>query len=224
MRSTKIMVLGSRGHLCLHTDLPTCILPAYWIRHHLSRQDIDIITNYIPTKLLWLCALGQGILCPWFMFRTSSSSQTDITMSGKSTAIDLILKHTGYVPPETNQLDVSSLESLDHIPPIPRISVGLDTINLLSTHISGILYPRSLLDPADDQIPEVSCMYRVHGLDVIPLGLEGTAIHCVAVVKESEYLSTLVQCSSRSYTHDPRVCLYKSQVYCLTDESVLLSS
>ena len=158
------------------------------------------------------------------MFRTSSSSQTDITMSGKSTAIDLILTHSGYVPPETNQLDVSSIESLDHIPPIPRIPVGLDTINLLSTHISGILYPRSLLDPADDQIPEVFYIYQVHGLDVIPLGLEGTAIHCVAVIKESEYLSALLHCSPRSYTHDPRVCLYEGHVYCLTDESVLLSS
>jgi hypothetical protein len=209
----------------VRSRVPTCICPEYWRRHSLSRQDIDTIIAYIPTKVVWMAALRYGICCPWYTLRSSAASTTDITLSGKSIAVDLILEKVQLKPPNQNKLDVDSIESFEHIPPIPKSRIDPTDFALISSGVVSQLLPRSLLHP-NEPIGTIPLVYRYKDLEVIPVGLEGDSICCNVVVRESQYTykgeEGSWESSGRGYTHDPKVGQYDGTIYCLTDELILL--
>lgn len=211
-------VLG--GTLCIKSDLPTCVLPEYWRRHNLSRKDIDTIISYVPTKVVWMSALLYGIYCPWYTLRSSSASTLDITLSGKAVAVDLMLEKAQVRPSEQNKLDVDSIESFEHIPPIPRSTINREDFTYISSGVVCQLLPRTLLLPAEP-IGVIPLVYLYNGMYVVPVGIEGDSICCNVIVPESEYNRHRGN-KRHGFTHDPKVCSYKDIIYCLTDELILL--
>ena len=212
--------LGTSGgnlHVCTH--LPTCIHPEYWRRHALSRKDIDTIVAYLPTRMLWLVALGHGILCPWFTLRTSSSTALEVTMSGKSVAIDTMINKLGLALSSTNRLDVDSVESLEHIPPVPRSVIPEADFLRLTSHLTVTLLPRCLLNDTDP-IPSIPYIWTYKDMQVVAIGLEGDVVCCNVVIPESDLISPL----RGGYTHAAAIGIYEGRVYCLTDEVLLFAA
>jgi len=210
--------LGSQGQIQIQSRLPTCILPDYWIRHRLSRRDIDTIISYIPTKLVWMSAMLCGLPCPWYSLRSSASSPWDITLSGKSQAVDLMLQRLGHQPSLVHKLDVDSIESFEHIPPIPKCPISQGVFDHLSSGLACQLLPRMLLGPLEP-VGSIPLLYEHVGRAWVPVGLEGDAICCNAVVLETDFVYPNSQ--HNGYTHAPMVGRYEGVVYCLTDELVL---
>jgi hypothetical protein len=198
--------------------LPTCVLPAYWKRHQLSRRDIDTIVSYVPTKLVWMSAVLCGVPCPWYSLRSSSASPTDATYSGKSQAVDCMLQKLSILPSVAHKLDVDSIESFEHVPPIPKYVLPSEEIVHLSRGLASQLTPRVLLGPSEP-LGIIPLVYMYHGQWWVPVGIEGDAICCNALVREADYVH-----SGRGYTHAPIVGVYQETVYCLTDELVLFRS
>lgn len=217
--SQAILPTGS-VEMVVRARLPTCIQADYWRRHELSRNDIDTIASYIPTKLMWISAMVHGIHCPWFSLRSSSSSPIDVTYSGKAIAIDAILDKVNIRPSDTDKLDVNSLESFEHIPPIPRYSINSADFLHISSGITSGLVPRSLLVPSEC-IGSIPLTYNIKGKTWVPVGIEGDAVCCNSIVNEECYV---YKDGPKGVTHDPKVGIYKSAVYCLTDELILLST
>jgi hypothetical protein len=214
-----IPVGTSGGSMCIRSRLPVCVRPEYWKRHSLSRKDIDTIISYVPTKVVWMSAMTSGICCPWFTLRSSSASTLDVTLSGKAIAIDLLLNKAQIIPSIQSKLDVDSIESFEHIPPIPRSKISPQDFGYISSGVVSQLLPKSLLF-ADEPIGTVPFIYNYRGMRVIPVGIEGDSICCNVVVEESLYVYK--DDRGRGYTHDPKVCQCDSIVYCLTDELILL--
>jgi hypothetical protein len=220
MVQTCTVPIGVNGSsMCIRSRIPTCVLPDYWRRHNLSRKDIDTILSYVPTKVIWMSAMTYGIHCPWFTLRSSSASTLDVTLSGKAVAIDLILERTQIQPSLQSKLDIDSIESFEHIPPIPKSTISRADFVHISSGVVSHLLPRILLVP-NEPIGTVPFIYIYNGMEVIPVGIEGDSICCNAVIRESLY--TYQHESGRGYTHDPKVCRYNDVVYCLTDELILL--
>jgi hypothetical protein len=220
MMQTRSLPVGSHGgSMHIKSRVPTCVQPEYWRRHNLSRKDIDIIISYVPTKVIWMSAMMYGICCPWFTLRSSSASMMDVTLSGKALAIDLLLEKAHLKPSEHNKLDVDSIESFEHIPPIPKSIISLEDFGLISSGVVSQLLPRLLLQPSE-VIGIIPLVYRYKDMDVVPVGIEGDSICCNVVVLESLY--TYVEQHRRGFTHCPKVGQYKGHVYCLTDELLLL--
>jgi hypothetical protein len=221
MVQTCTVPLGSNGSsMCIRSRLPTCVSPDYWRRHNLSRQDIDTITSYVPTKVIWMCAMRYGICCPWFTLRSSSASTLEVTLSGKAAAIELLLTKADLRPSPLSKLDTESIESFEHIPPIPKSTISRADFIHISSGVVSHLLPRILLLP-NETIGTIPFIYRYNGMDVIPVGIEGDAICCNVIVKESKY-AYKEEGRGHGYTHDPQVCRYNGDVYCLTDELILL--
>jgi hypothetical protein len=221
MAHTCVLIpLGVNGStMCIQSRIPTCVCPEYWKRHNLSRKDIDTIISYVPTKFLWMSAMLHGIMCPWYTLRSSSASVLEVTLSGKATAVDMILTQLGIQPSMQNKLDTESIESFEHIPPIPKNKISHTDFVHISRGLVSQLLPRSLLI-LNEPISTVPFIYNHNGIDMIPVGIEGDSICCNAVCKESIYSYHDVK--TRGYTHDPKVCDYNGEIYCLTDELVLL--
>ena len=220
MLHIRTVPIGSNGStMCIRSRVPTCVCPDYWRRHNLSRKDINTIIAYVPTKVIWMSALLYGISCPWYALRSSSASMMDVTLSGKAIAVDLLLERANIKPSDRNKLDVDSIESFEHIPPIPKSTINAFDFALISSGVVSQLLPRILLLPLE-AIGTIPIIYRYKDLDVVPVGIEGDSICCNVVVKESLY--SYMEGTSRGYTHDPKVGQFKGEVYCLTDELVLL--
>jgi len=209
----------THGSMTVQTRVPTCLLPDYWRRHQLSRKDIDIIASYVPTKVLWMYAMHYDVQCPWYSLRSSASTTPSITLTGKSTVIDIILTHENLTPQNNvNKLDTTSVESFEHIPPIPKYVVTTDEFNDICMGIVSHLMPRCLMEPGDviDIIPRI---HHLNGMVLVPTGIEGTSVCCTVIVRESDYVYKM----DGGPTHAPKVGLYQGVVYCLTDELVLLT-
>lgn len=200
--------------------LPTCILPSYWSRHSLSRKDIDTIISYVPTSLLWKCAILYGITPPWYSLRSSSSSSMTVSLSGKAIAVDMLLHHTKIFPP-TNEsiLDVDSVESLEHVPPIPRYYVTRDIYHSLHNNICSQLVPEKLL-LSGDTIGTISFLYTFLDRQWVPVSIEGASICCNAVIKKSEYKT--YENFTCGYTHLSKIGKFENDLYLLTDELILI--
>jgi hypothetical protein len=211
------MMIEVNGHI------PTCILPDYWTRHHLSRKDVDTIVAYIPTKIIWLCAMIYGITVPWYSLRSSSSTTMGITMSSKAVALDLILDKVGIKLDSQNRLDTESLESLDHIPPIPKYMISKTDYSLISSGITNDLLPTSLLLPSDS-VGIIPIIYSYLNLEWVPVGIEGDSICCNAVVPYKVIQNDMTSEFRRGLTHDPKVGIYNENLYSLTDELILFST
>jgi hypothetical protein len=144
----------------------------------------------------------------------------DITLSGKSVAIDLLIEKACLRPiHNSDRLDVDSVESFEHIPPIPKHQISREDFVFISSGIIGQLLPRRLL-ASPDAIGIIPLIYRFQNLDWIPVGIEGDAICCNAILPESLYEYK----SGAGYTHDPMIGNYRNEIYCLTDELVLLTT
>jgi hypothetical protein len=220
MLQIRTVSIGSNGStMCIRSRVPTCVWPDYWLRHQLSRNDINTIISYVPTKVLWMSALMYGICCPWFALRSSSASMMDITLSGKAIAVDLLLERSNIKPSTQSKLDVDSIESFEHIPPIPKSTINASDFALISSGVVCQLLPRILLLPSE-VIGTIPIIYRYKDLDLVPVGIEGDSICCNVIVKESCYM--YMENRNRGFTHDPKVGQYNGEVYCLTDELVLL--
>jgi hypothetical protein len=206
-------------NIVIKGHLPTCILPDYWTRHRLSRRDVDTIVAYIPTKIVWMCAILFGISCPWYTLRSSSSSTMGITMSSKAVAIDMILEKTGLRLEDIDRLDTESVESFDHIPPIPKYLLSRPEYDSISCGITNDLLPRSLSLPSEP-LGIIPIIFPYMGLNWIPVGIEGDSICCNAVRREDEHIQTE---SRPGITHDPKVGIWNEIVYFLTDELVLFT-
>jgi hypothetical protein len=212
--------LGPNATMTIQSRMPTCVLPDYWARHGLSRKDIDTIVAYIPTKVIWMCAIMYGVPCPWFTLRCSSASVMDITLSGKSLAIDLLVKQAGLTPHQNcHKLDVDSVESFEHIPPIPRHTITREDFTFISRGITSQLLPRRLLT-TPDSIGVLPVLYHFNNADWVPVGIEGDAICCNAIQTESSYTYQV----GGGYTHEPMIGNYRGVIYCLTDELILLTA
>ena len=200
--------------------IPTCIIPSYWARHSLTREDIDTIISYVPTSVLWKCAILHGITPSWYSLRSSSSSSTAISLSGKAIAVDSLLEHL-HISPSTgpNRLDTESIDSLEHIPPIPKYHVEKDIYQKLYSNISSQLLPASLMIPGDI-IGTIPFIYSFMDQLWVPVGIEGELICCNVVIKESEYKTCDI--FNYGYTHLPKIGKYENDIYCLTDELILV--
>ena len=143
----------------------------------------------------------------------------DVTLSGKAIAVDMLLEKTNIKPSDQNKLDVESIESFEHIPPIPKSTINALDFALISSGVVSQLLPRILLLPSEG-IATIPMIYRYQDMDMVPVGIEGNSICCNVVIKESLY--TYMEGTGRGYTHDPKVGQYQGDVYCLTDELVLL--
>ena len=217
MYRTHTIPLGTGGAILqIQTYIPTCVTPEYWQRHTLSRHDIETIVSYVPTLFLWLVALTHGLHCPWYSLRTSAASTLDVTMSGKATAIELLLTTLGIQPSSTNRLDLHSVESFEHVPPVPRHTIPTADFLRLTHNLVGPLLPRCLLLDTD-LIPQIPFIWSYRGLPLVAVGLEGDVVCCHVVVPEANYVY-----NPQGYTHAPLVGLFEGVVYCLTDEVLLL--
>jgi hypothetical protein len=144
----------------------------------------------------------------------------DITLSGKSVAVDLLIERTGIsLTLNTDKLDVDSVESFEHIPPIPKHNIDRADFSLISSGITSQLLPRRLL-PFPDAIGIIPVIYRFNELDWVPVGIEGDSICCNAIQKEALYNYKV----DAGYTHDPMIGKYGNEIYCLTDELILLTT
>lgn len=210
--------IGTEGRIQIQSRLPTCILPEYWKRHGLSRRDIDTIISYIPTKLVWMSAMLCGVPCPWYSLRSSAASPWDVTLSGKSQAVDLLLHKLDLRTSQVHKLDVDSIESFEHIPPIPKYTIPEKVFDHLASGLASQLLPRVLLG-ATEPVGSIPLLYDHVGSAWVPVGIEGDAICCNAVVRETDYVYR--DDRRAGFTHAPMVGLYEGVVYCLTDELVL---
>jgi hypothetical protein len=211
--------IGDGMQMTITLYVPTCILPEYWHRHGLSRKDIDHIVSYIPTKMLWICALAFNIRCPWYSLRVSASSIFAVTMSSKAVAVDLLLSHTQIKVSDVDTLETQSPDSFDHIPPIPMHSIDDGSFATISSGIMDDLLPAVLMDE-DNVIPILPIMYQFMNRYWVPIGIEGDRICCNAVMLHTEYMKNTSNVRM-GITHAPRLGMYNSTLYCLTDECVL---
>lgn len=210
--------IGEHGRMKITSYIPTVVLPSYWIRHQLSRNDIDNIMAYIPTRLVWASAVISGIQCPWFTLRASSATSMGITLAGKAFAVDLLLEEYKIIPSTINKLDLDSVESFDHVPPIPKYVIDRSTFETISRCIVSHLMPRSLLT-GDEQIGEIPFLYDFLKIQWVPTGIEGNSICCNRVTIESDFVYNRMG----GFTHEPKLGIYNGATYCLTDEVILLS-
>lgn len=212
-RETRYAIGDNGGTIHITSRIPTCICPEYWRRHQLTQADIMKIVSYVPTNVVWMAAMTCQVNCPWFVLRSSSSSTYDITLMGKSLAVDVLFT---TVPPElVSKLDTDSIESFEHIPPIPKSMISAADFHHVSSGIVSHLLPRALALPGES-IGNIPLLYRYLDLDWVPVSLEGGAVCCNAVIPEALYTYM-----HRGITHDPKVGLYKDVPYCLTDELIL---
>lgn len=213
-------------HFEITHRIPSCIHPAYWVRHALSLRDIQTIVSFVPAQYIWLVAYVNQIECPWFALRPTVSSDDYMTVSAKSTAMRLLLMR--YHPDQqvciSNKLNITSPESLSHIPPIPSYILDHSTFSKLRMCISPPLVPRCLLDL--DSIPTVPFVLVYMDKCWLPVAFEGPAICCTCIVDEQSYLYTIpFTCpTGDSYAHAPMVCIHDNVTYCLTDESILFTA
>ena len=214
-RETQYTIGDNGGTIRITSRIPTCICPEYWQRHQLILSDVMQIVSYVPTNVVWMSAMICQLHCPWFVLRSSSSSTYDITLMGKSIAVEGIIRSRKRLLSTVSKLDTDSIESFDHVPPIPRSVISASDIQYVSSGITSQLMPRALTLPTES-IGNIPLLYRYLDLDWVPVGLEGGAVCCNAVIPES--LHTYMH---RGITHDPKVGLYKGVPYCLTDELIL---
>ena len=201
--------------------LPTCILPSYWKRHNLTRKDIDTIISYVPTNILWKCAILYGITPPWYSLRSSSSSSVTVSLSGKAIAVEMLLDHTNVIPStDAPVLDTDSVDSLEHVPPIPKYYVSKQIYDMLHNNICSQLLPESLILPGDS-IGTISYLYTFLNRDWVPVSIEGESICCNAVIKKSNY--NVYAKFVSGYTHLSKIGTFKDELYILTDELILIS-
>jgi hypothetical protein len=207
--------------MSVYARLPTCILPCYWARHSLTREDIDTIVAYVPTSLLWKCAILYGISPPWYSLRSSSASSVTVSISGKAIAVDMILAQMDISPTSgVRILDTESVDSLEHIPPIPKHRVSKEVYAMLHDNICGQLLPLTLLIPGDP-VGCISYIYTFLGKKWVAVGIEGDSICINAIVNENEY-ETYAK-FHYGYTHQSQIGKYKEDIYYLTDELVLVN-
>lgn len=214
-----VQIRYGTGMLHLRAHFPTVIQPSYWTRHRLSRNDVNNIISFIPTKLVWLCALFWGIHIPWFSLRSSAASMLEVTLTGKAAAVDMILEHSDTRLDTIDRLDMTSVESYDHIPPLPLHRIPVKDFEMLKRHLSTELWPESLLVPGEEH-GRIHILYDALGIQWTPVRIEGQNICCNAVVKKSEYK----RLSYGSLTHEPKMGIYKNIQFCLTDELALFAA
>lgn len=199
--------------------IPTCITVNYWKRHDLSKHDIECILSYIPTKMVWVSAILHGLSSPWFVFRSSSSSRFTITMVGKMIAVDQLLSYTHLKLSRRNQLDTVSVDSFEHIPPIPTHSISAQDYEYIYKGVVSHLLPRRLMVPGE--VPgSIPLLYTYKDVQWVPVGIEGSSICCNAVCTEKHYKTHY---NHAAITHEPMVGEYKKVVYVLTDELILFT-
>jgi hypothetical protein len=142
-----------------------------------------------------------------------------ITMSSKAIALDLILEKQGIKLNDQDRLDTDSIESFDHIPPIPKYIINREDYDVIASGITTDLLPRRLIGP-NEPIGIIPIMYPYMNSNWIPVGIEGGSICCNAVLPET----TLKLSTDRTgLTHAPKIGNYRNVIYYLTDELILFS-
>jgi hypothetical protein len=119
----------------------------------------------------------------------------------------------------SHKLDTESIESFEHIPPIPKYQINKHDFALISCGIVGQLLPRRLMS-SSEHIGLIPLTYQYNQLEWVPVGIEGGAICCNAIQKESLYTYQ----TGGGYTHEPMIGSYQNEIYCLTDELILLTT
>lgn len=76
----------------MHLTLPPCMMPSFWIQHHLDVTDVESILDAMSTRDVWLLAIATGSCEPSLshLIMTFQSLQS-IGMDGKATALRKIL-------------------------------------------------------------------------------------------------------------------------------------
>jgi hypothetical protein len=142
-----------------------------------------------------------------------------ITMSSKAIALDMILDKTGIKLDTTDRLDTESVESFDHIPPIPKYFINKTDYDVIASGLTNDLLPRSLTS-STDSVGIIPIMYPYLGTQWVPVGIEGRSICCNAAIPETIQNNFEFR---TGYTHDPKVGSHGGTIYCLTDELILFS-
>ena len=215
-RTSSHPIGSSGGTIQITHRMPTCISAEYWRRHDLSAKDIEKIVSYIPTNMIWIVAMSHGIHCPWFVLRSSFATMHGVTMSGKSSAVDAILVATGCPASSVSRLEVDSIESFEHVPPLPRATIPPDDHQQILGGITISMVPRALIRP-DESPGIIPLLYPYKGQLWVPVGIEGPAVCCNAVVAEASYRYR----ENGGTTHLPKMGIFRETPYCLTDELVL---
>lgn len=186
--------------------LPSFLSAEYWLRHRLSKVDVQYLLNVLDNKTLWRLVLNLGGSVPLGLLHTSAYRQYELLVSGKPKAVEEILKLVQYKFHERNKLtfNVDSVQS--HIPVLPSYSVPTEQFMPLLRGLRDLFAPPT----------EVSVyVWEFLGVAWIPEAQEQAGLRCVRVVAVlPEQLKTL-------HKFAPRVRL-SGQMFTLTDERILV--
>jgi hypothetical protein len=163
--------------ITLTLTLPPFVLPYFWKRYKLSKQDIKRYANYFPAQYYWLTALLFGIDVIASAIKPSFASAQEVSISCKPLALLKILKLCDHISPRS----VLSTQT-QHIPPPPFFIVSADTIQYLSSMIYHDLKP-FVKNP-------VSKLFPLHGTLYLPIHAEQDGILLKRVVKESDFIAS----------------------------------
>jgi len=205
-------------HGCTKTTceftLPTSLLPTYWKRHNLSKQDLNSQQNYSEASTIWLLSLLYGVDSSSSSLKPSFSTATGVLVSSKAIAIRKLIRKLKIKFNSTSMIS-SGVASLVHIPGIPHNFVTGEKFE----KISGLITP--VLNIFEENVITGLIDY----LDILwlPRSFENDSIYMVRVVLLEVFTKsgkgrTGALCS-RGYT-----LLLDGVRYMTVEESVLVNS
>jgi hypothetical protein len=131
--STRVMTFDNdiHGPTCMKvtTCLPPFVLPAYWMQYGLSSVDIDNLATPIPAQYYWLSVLVHGVDIVATCLKPSLATAEEIIFTHRKDAIKLLIEHQDVAfKNKHSTLDMTSSDSMSHVPPLPLQEIDSSTV------------------------------------------------------------------------------------------------
>jgi hypothetical protein len=177
-------------HICIR--LPLRLQSSYWNRHGLSLPDIHQTIDCTSTIHIWQLALVEKLSISTSSVRIRHSSQTTISYAGKANAISKLMKiyqerykersswKSCLTWPETEALDLTSVQTRNTLYPFPIHYVRPDTFAQLSHIYESVNYMDKMdksTDRSSDSVEDIGHVFLQATSPMVTTWL-GQSIRC----------------------------------------------
>ena len=210
--------LVSNITITLKLTLPRCLMPSYFVKHKLCKQDVLSILDTLPSREVWLLglAIGAGNLAP-SCFRTAYSNLQDISITSKATVIRKILNKLDYLFFLNKEpvLDNSAV-SLHHVPALPKHFIPHADFLHLSQDIFLFLNIFEII--------QVNKLFHYADRTWIAIAFEGDFIFALRTVPIEIYNKSRREKYGGFSTRMPVIQVQDKQYKILCDDGILFAS
>lgn len=162
--------------------IPYFLSTEYWLRHRLSKPDILYLLNLADNKILWRLVLNLGGTLPYGLIHSSSYRQYEVLVSGKTKAIEEIMKLVHYTYSDQDKLDTSSTNTQRYNPVLPVYFIPTVEFILL---LSGL---RRCIDAGNTGSPHFVWLFM--NSEWIPEVQDQCGLCCVRIIPNNPTIST----------------------------------